>query len=155
MRLKVIDQKRLFTLLTKGGIVLWSKSLLTQISRIQLTISESKSEKHNFCNNSVKLNARNVITGIGFLIANEYLIFCGITRLAYQKILQLAYTEEFLEILDKFAHDKLSIKFKEIAEESKNLVSVNDFFTNPIISEDEITHNIQDLHLRSGKRGHG
>ncbi|CAB4428064.1 unnamed protein product [Rhizophagus irregularis] len=111
MRLKVIDQKRLFTLLTKGGIVLWSKSLLVLL-RFRLI-------------NSIKLNARNVITGIGFLIANEYLIFCGITRLAYQKILQLAYTEEFLEILDKFiprAHDKLSIKFKEIAEESKNLV---------------------------------
>ncbi|POG61991.1 hypothetical protein GLOIN_2v1700032 [Rhizophagus irregularis DAOM 181602=DAOM 197198] len=33
--------------------------------------------KNNFCNNSVKHNARNVITAIGFLIANEYLIFCG------------------------------------------------------------------------------
>ncbi|PKY51320.1 hypothetical protein RhiirA4_468269 [Rhizophagus irregularis] len=63
---------------------------------------------------NTQINARNVIITIRFLIANEYLIFMA----AYQKILQLAYTEEFLEII---AHDKLSIKFKEIAEGSKKL----------------------------------
>ncbi|PKK62701.1 hypothetical protein RhiirC2_789971 [Rhizophagus irregularis] len=97
-------------------------SLGPRISRMQLTISESESEKHNFCNSSVKINSRNVIT--------------------------------FLSQMNIVAHDKLSIKFKEIAEGSKKL-SVNDSFTNPIISEDEITRNIQDLHLRRGKRGHG
>ncbi|CAB4383357.1 unnamed protein product [Rhizophagus irregularis] len=101
-------------------------SLGPRISRMQLTISESESEKHNFCNSSVKINSRNVIT---FL--SQMNIVKRIPR----------------------AHDKLSIKFKEIAEGSKKL-SVNDSFTNPIISEDEITRNIQDLHLRRGKRGH-
>ncbi|PKY51882.1 hypothetical protein RhiirA4_546821 [Rhizophagus irregularis] len=45
-------------------------------------------------------------------------------KTAYQKILQLAYTEEFLEIFVinlLIAHDKLSVKFKEIAEGSKKL----------------------------------
>ncbi|CAB4495761.1 unnamed protein product [Rhizophagus irregularis] len=86
----------------------------------------SKSEKHNFCNNSVKLNARNVITAIGFLIANEYLIFCGITRLLIKKFFNLHILKNSRNFCDKFkriprAHDKLSIKFKEIAVGSKNL----------------------------------
>ncbi|GBC25073.2 signal recognition particle receptor subunit alpha-like [Rhizophagus irregularis DAOM 181602=DAOM 197198] len=105
--LKVIS---LFTFLTKGGNVLWSKSwvlseerareiyikdsLGPRIFRMQLTISESESEKHNFCNSSVKINARNVIT---FL--SQMNIVKRIPR----------------------AHDKLSIKFKEIAEGSKKL----------------------------------
>ncbi|CAB4495750.1 unnamed protein product [Rhizophagus irregularis] len=67
---------------------------------MQLTISESESEKHNFCNSSVKINARNVIT---FL--SQMNIVKRIPR----------------------AHDKLSIKFKEIAEGSKKL-SVNDSY---------------------------
>ncbi|CAB4434728.1 unnamed protein product [Rhizophagus irregularis] len=107
------SQKCLFTFLTKVGIVLWSKSLLVLL-RSRLI-------------NYVKLNARNVITAIGFLIANEYLIFCGITRLLIKKFFNLHILKNSRNFCDKFkriprAHDKLSIKFKEIAVGSKNLV---------------------------------
>ncbi|GBC03987.1 hypothetical protein RclHR1_05440005 [Rhizophagus clarus] len=184
-----------FTILTKGGIVLWSKSF-TRItsspvnSLIGDVLIEERAGENCYIKDSYSLK---------WTFANELdLIFVA----AYQKILQLAYIEELLATVKKFfcdkfanlirdtsqlhkfdfdedfdiilnnieekdskSHNKLSKprpfektkKFKETAEGSKKL-SVNDISkppTNPIISEDEIARNIEDLRLRSGKRGRG
>ncbi|RGB44035.1 signal recognition particle, alpha subunit, N-terminal-domain-containing protein [Rhizophagus diaphanus] len=184
-----------FTILTKGGIVLWSKSF-TRItsspvnSLIGDVLIEERAGENSYTKDSYSLK---------WTFANELdLIFVA----AYQKILQLAYIEELLATVKKFfcdkfanlikdsgklhkfdfdedfdailnkieekdskSHEKLSKprpfektkKFKETAEGSKKL-SVSDISkppTNPIISEDEIARNIEELHRHKGKRGRG
>ncbi|EXX65701.1 Srp101p [Rhizophagus irregularis DAOM 197198w] len=184
-----------FTILTKGGIVLWSKSF-TRItsspvnSLIGDVLIEERAGENSYTKDSYSLK---------WTFANELdLIFVA----AYQKILQLAYIEELLATVKKFfcdkfanfikdsgklhkfdfdedfgailnkieekdskSHEKLSKprpfektkKFKETAEGSKKL-SVSDISkppTNPIISEDEIARNIEELHRYNGKRGRG
>ncbi|CAG8659136.1 9656_t:CDS:10, partial [Dentiscutata erythropus] len=88
-----------FTILTKGGIVLWSKTF-ARVTNFPLDalIKEVLIEERAGANNYVKESYN-----IKWTFANELdLIFV----VAYQKILQLAYIEELLATIKKFFCDK-------------------------------------------------
>ncbi|RHZ79020.1 hypothetical protein Glove_152g39 [Diversispora epigaea] len=180
-----------FTILTKGGIVLWSKTFARVTTYpvddlIKEVLIEERAGETNYTKNSYNLK---------WTFANELdLIFV----VAYQKILQLAYIEELLATVKKFFCDKFANfirdtsrlhkyafdddfdsircsieekdareqqnrrmkprkfeetkKFKTTAEGNKKL-DVKDFekpSPNSIISEEEITRNIESIRSNGG-----
>ncbi|CAG8433365.1 1574_t:CDS:10 [Diversispora eburnea] len=161
-----------FTILTKGGIVLWSKTFARVTTYpvddlIKEVLIEERAGATNYTKNSYNLK---------WTFANELdLIFV----VAYQKILQLAYIEELLATVKKFFCDKFANfirdtsrlhkyafdddfdsircnieekdartkKYKTTTEGNKKL-DVKDFektSPNSIISEEEITRNIESI----------
>ncbi|RIB27115.1 SRP54-type protein [Gigaspora rosea] len=150
-----------FTILTKGGIVLWSKTFarITN-SPIDALIKEVLIEERGGANNYVKDSYN-----IKWTFANELdLVFV----VAYQKILQLAYIEELLATIKKFFCEKFAEfirdttklhkytfddDFDSILRTLEEKDSKNDILkppTNPTISEEVIARNIEAVHRNGG-----
>ncbi|CAG8564579.1 1285_t:CDS:10 [Ambispora gerdemannii] len=91
----------LFTILTKGGIVLWSKTFARFASSpVDALIKDVLIEERAGANNYTKDSFN-----VKWTFANELdLIFV----VAYQKILQLAYIDELLATVKKFFCDKFA-----------------------------------------------
>ncbi|CAG8724777.1 619_t:CDS:2, partial [Acaulospora morrowiae] len=183
-----------FTILTKGGVVLWSKTFARITgspinSLIKDVLIEERGGTHSYNKDSYDLR---------WIFANELdLIFV----VAYQKILQLTYIDELLVTIKKLFCDKFANlirdttrshkytfdddfdsilrsieekdareqqnkrkkprefeetkKFRETVEGNKKL-DAKDLVKpplNPVISEDEITRNIEAIRINKGRGG--